>query len=128
VELFTCKKNGLQGVFDHKGNQILPLDYQSIKVYGWHNIIQQNGKFGLFDKYKRKITIPCEYDEIDDKSPSGSILICKKNEKKGAFIRDKEFIPCIYDEIIEEHSNRQYRYVAKKGNQTTIFTYPLDCE
>jgi len=75
-------KNGKQGVFNYKGEVVVPCEYNHVipiipnvrffKVY-------KDGKCGIFN-YNGEIVVPCEYDAINSK---GNFFEVRKDGKYG---------------------------------------------
>lgn len=88
------------GVIDLKGNKVLPLAYQAIRVYDFKEqvyfSVQKGEKWGMVD-LQNQVKIPIEYDQL---SGYGAYRIVKKNGKKGlSDLEGKLTLPVMYDDI-----------------------------
>lgn len=69
------EKNGLVSIYQAQATTVLPVDYASIvrvsSVCARIDhlfVVEQNGKFGLYDVQKKAWSIPIQYDAIDSHS------------------------------------------------------------
>lgn len=67
--VFIVDKNGLRGIYNLEGKQILPCIFESIFLFdGKHSkrylIVKCKGKYGLFDIINEKISIECGAQNI----------------------------------------------------------------
>lgn len=63
-EHIIVKENGLESLFTHKGENILPIKCKWVDVHGEYAIVENElGKYGCFSLDGKNI-VPCEYDKI----------------------------------------------------------------
>lgn len=79
----VAKKDGKWGVWNNKGEAVIPAEYDGIDmVYGSY-IVQRGGKYGLVDS-KGKEVVPMEYvaiiNDFDGEITSGDILLAAKED------------------------------------------------
>lgn len=97
------------GLIDPKGNEIMPLKYDSIDFIDDELLkVKMDNKIGVYD-IKGQELIPTEYDDIRDFTDDGNYTLAKKNEKeyvidrKGDIVKElKNNIYCsiLYDYIL----------------------------
>ncbi|MEO1419276.1 MAG: WG repeat-containing protein, partial [Bacteroidota bacterium] len=88
------------GVIDLKGQEVLPLVYQSIQISSFKKqvyfSVQKGDKWGMVD-LQNQVKIPIEYDQL---SGYGAYRIVKKNGKKGlSDLEGKLTLSVMYDDI-----------------------------
>jgi hypothetical protein len=82
----TVEKNGRKGLLNHRGNTILELEYDQIRLR-WGNsraTVKKGNKEGVYFLNKTGRNIPVEYDDIDDTYPKG-YFAGKKNDRYSLF-------------------------------------------
>ena len=94
---FYLKRNGKWGVADYRGKELVPCDYDKIRLSGQYNvqIVVKDGKYDLrIDGRDCHLS----YDEI---APvRGGVFRVKKDGKYGCIDMNlNELSPCIYDGI-----------------------------
>ena len=94
---FYLKRNGKWGVVDYRGKELVPCDYDKIRLSGQYNvqIVVKEGKYDLrIDGRDCHLS----YDEI---APvRGGVFRVKKDGKYGCIDMDlNELSPCIYDGV-----------------------------
>ena len=115
------KKNGKWGTWDFNGNQILPFEYEAIRLTRYHNdilkglfYVKKNGKLGTVDN-NNKIVIPIEYEDIsrlNEHTPGAHYVV--KDKKTGIVsFKGKIIIPILYDSIYYYSTKKLIK--AKKG-------------
>lgn len=123
--MITVVKHGKKGVFNHKGQLILPTEFDEIQHPFMHSTsinVCKNGKWGVFDKLGKEICEP-RYDKIDDYGfACGRLAVCRNN--KWGFINRKgrEVIECIYDEVFQFFEENHCE-VKLNGEKITIDIY-----
>ncbi|MCU0437134.1 MAG: WG repeat-containing protein, partial [Raineya sp.] len=111
---FCVLKDNKMGLIDTSGNIIIPIEYEQVKKYtSTKYIIEQNGKFGLFDLEMQKKILDVKYKKIEDKRmveniyflPSGDFCLVDIGEKKMIYdIKKSRFLPNI-ENCFEEYLN-----------------------
>ena len=77
---FICELDGKYGVFDEKGNEIIPIRYSTIIQKSDYFICEKNSKWGIIGQ-KGEIKIPFEYQSI--KYTEDNFFKTKKNNRLG---------------------------------------------
>ena len=91
------KLNKKYGVIDNKGDEIIPLIYDSIEYFPDGMLkVKENHKYGILAKNGGKL-ISCSYDEMI-KLPN-SVYKLTLNNKLGFFFLSAKLIDCLYDEL-----------------------------
>jgi hypothetical protein len=97
------KKKGLVGVMNLQGDTILPFDYTKIMDEpGQYFVTDRAGKKGIFDFFAAEI-LPVEYDDMEDLTYTGQLVILRKGGKYGLYKGLKIVTPLVYDNL-----QRQY--------------------
>lgn len=121
-EYIMLQKNKKWGVWDFKGNQILPFEYDAIRLTRYKNhkekgafYVKKNGKIGTVN-HRNKTIIPLIYDDIsrlNEHNPEVHYVVL--NGKTGiSTFGGKIIIPIQYDSL---YCYRNHDYIkAKKNN------------
>ena len=123
--MITVLKHGKKGVYNHKGQLILPAEFDEIQHPFMHSTsinVCKKGKWGVFDKSGKEICEP-RYDKIDDYGfACGRLAVCRNN--KWGFINKKgvEVIECKYDEVFQFFEENHCE-VKIDGERITIDNY-----
>jgi protein TonB len=134
------QKNGLYGVCDFQGKELVPLRYHqlentmlptaacafNVRLNQQHGVISRNGKE----------TIPPIYDRIREEYQAPySLILVAKNGLSGVFnTSGKELIPCVYEELdriwnrtprlaFRGKRNNTYGILGINGEVTIPFTF-----
>ena len=59
----TAQSNDLYGIFDTKGNQIAPVEYEKIKMQNGYVVAMKDGCCAMFDK-EMNLILPFDYSDI----------------------------------------------------------------
>ncbi len=117
--MITLSKNKKKGVYNHKGEQIVPFEYDDIQHPSMtDNTINvcKNGKWGVLNKKGEEICPP-RYDKIDSYGfACGRLAVCR-NGKWGFLNRKgREVIECIYDKVYQffEENHCEVKFEGKK--------------
>ena len=102
--VITVTKNGKKGLYNHKGELVIPIKYDDIarpsdksQTYS----VCMAGKWGVVNK-NEEIIIPIEYDGLNQISSGYMYSVCLAG-KRGVINKKGEIItPLIYDEIDKE--------------------------
>ncbi|RZL45740.1 MAG: hypothetical protein EOP00_16845 [Pedobacter sp.] len=116
------QKNNLWGTWDIEMNQILPFEYEAIRLTRYKNekergmfFVKKNGKLGTVDK-KNKVVIPLVYDDIsrlNEHNPGVHYVV--RNGKTGiSSFKGEIIIPVEYDSLY--YFRNQDLIKAKKNN------------
>ena len=116
------QKDGKWGVCNLKAKQILPFEYEAIRLtrYRINNLkgafyVKKNGKLGTVD-IKNRIIIPIEYNDIsrlNEHNPGAHYVV--QNGKTGIIsFKGKIIIPIEYDSLY--YYNKKNLIKAKKAN------------
>lgn len=85
---YVVQANGVQGLVNQLGQEIIPLQYDYLAVAGENAIIaSQNGRVGVLDALGNSL-MPFEYEDIDQYSSSGTAVV-KQNGKWGVLRNGK---------------------------------------
>lgn len=99
--MITVTKNGKKGLYNHKGELVLPIKYDDIaqpSAKSQTYAVCIAGKWGVVNK-KEEIIIPIEYDGVSHISSGCMYSVCKAG-KWGIINKNGENItPFIYDKI-----------------------------
>lgn len=120
---------GKWGIYDKKGNVIVPLKYDLVRPYSeGFFCVSLNGKFGFIDK-KGKEVIPIEFDDAWSFSEG---LAEVKFDGKWGFVdqKGKEIIQLKYDGVISFSEglgkvwlNGKFGFVDNKGREVIPLKY-----
>lgn len=99
--MISVTKNGKKGLYNHKGELVIPIKYDDIahpsdksQTYS----VCSAGKWGVINK-KGKIIIPIEYDGVSQISSGYMYSVCKAGEWAIINKKGENITPFIYDEI-----------------------------
>ena len=112
------QKNGLYGIIDIKGNEVVPPIYKSIgKIENGYAVISnQKYKKGLID-YDGNLVIPCQYERLK-RIKKDRWEFSSKYGKYGIIdSKNKIIIPDEYDEI----EDKTYLFKVRKGEYYGIY-------
>lgn len=116
TNLIAVKLNDKWGIYDRKGEVVLPIEYDVITNY-FDGIcyIQKDGKYGFFNPETiEKIILP-KYDSISY-FKSSLFSIVKLNNKLGLIDKKgNEIIPLQFEEIVA--CEIEYHFLALQNNQ-----------
>lgn len=99
--MISVTKNGKKGLYNHKGELVIPIKYDDIahpsdksQTYS----VCSAGKWGVINK-KGEIIIPIEYDGVSQISSGYMYSVCKAGEWAIINKKGENITPFIYDEI-----------------------------
>ena len=97
-KVVAIKKDGLYGLVDFNGKEIVPLQYDRVFSFSEERAIVKKGEFhGVIDKTGKEI-VPPKYDDIFNFREGKAIV--KKGGLYGVIDKTgKEIIPCKYNNI-----------------------------
>ncbi len=127
-KLVKANKNGKQGVFNSKGEVIVPIIYDDVTVWGDYITVKKNGKQGLLNSkgvmiapigmYSGYFISNCDWDErqqyIEVKS-NGKKGVLNENGKVFIPIGKYEYFNVLNKDIAIVKSNRKTGIVNKNG-------------
>lgn len=127
--LVRVKKNGMYGIIDAYGREIVPCQYQELHaIYINGNAsdylaCQKNDKYGII-KMDNSIIVSFIYDYITTTLLDNDIIMCCKNGKWGAIngYTGKNVIPFVYDDY-EGCFETNLLTVCKEGKHGCINTH-----
>ena len=118
-------KNGKWGFINKKGEEIVPLKYDSASVLEYDKIrslVKIGEKCGLMDTNGKEV-IPVKYDEFDEGGGryDPNHIAARIGEKWGIVDKTgKEFIPIEYDD--PPYITEEYVFVKKNGKRSVLDT------
>ncbi|HEY5824864.1 MAG TPA: WG repeat-containing protein, partial [Cyclobacteriaceae bacterium] len=75
--VILVSKNGLEGLLDHKGNTVLPLEYTKAEPHKNYVRLVKGEKLGIYFFDPALKAIPIEYDRIKEEFPTGYLIANK---------------------------------------------------
>lgn len=106
-------KNGIYGVMTWTGDTILPFNFIKLQEKRFlYFVTDRNGKMGVFDNAGFP-QLPVEYDDMEDISFSGQLVILRKGGKFGLFINEHIAVPVMYD-------NLQHQFLDEAGSMFLV--------
>ena len=115
------EKNGLYGLIDFSGKEVLPAEYTDIyALVGISKtiIVEKDGFKGALNSTLGSLVIECSYDEINSLSlnTSDNGYIVKKDDKFGVLsATGKEILACNYKSIKNVTNNNMYVVEDEEG-------------
>ncbi len=111
--LFVFSMDQKRGLCNFEGKQLLPLEYNEIRIYPEYIKFRKGEKYGLSDTNGR-IILEAKYDNIE--TPYGSrMAFFSNNGKLGAVSwSGNQIVPAAYDEL---YDNRNWIFGRKDGKQ-----------
>ena len=124
----TVCKNGMYGLIDSSGNEVVPCVYGMAHMAGGYVSIKIDGKWGLLDKSGSQV-FPCIYEEPVIVQQKHAII--KQNGKYGCTTLDRNVtIPCEYnriyflsDEVLAVKKWDKYDFMTVSGKTITSCKY-----
>ncbi len=123
------EKNGMQGIVDSTGREIIPFKYKDVfQIENEHRPVRFivttiDGLDGVIDQNNTNIVQPL-YDVIYGLRPANDCLICKRGEKYGTVnvYTGKIVIPLEYErlELMHDYKCRDRLYAIKNGKKGVI--------
>ena len=90
----VVEKFGLKGVINAEGKEILPIEYNTVKIAGDKFIVSKNGLSGIVNK--NEVVVPMEYDKIY--MPNDGLFRFRKDRKYGYLDQSGKVVsPRLYD-------------------------------
>ena len=128
--ILRFEKNGLYGLIDFSGKEIVPAEYDNIYALDGIQksiVVEKEGIKGIVNSSLGTIVVNCEYNDIFslniDNADNGYIV--KKDEKYGILSgTGKEILGCNYLEI--KHVTGNNMYVVKDENNLKIIDNNLN--
>ncbi len=99
--MIIVTKNGKKGLYNHKGELVIPIKYDDIAQPSDKSqtyFVCSAGKWGVINK-KEEIIIPIEYDGISPISLGYMYSVCKSGKWGIINKKGENITPFIYDEI-----------------------------
>jgi len=104
----SIKENGLYGMIDHTGREIIPIRYDSLRDWNGLNIAEENGSFTILDREGHP-ALPCQFHELEY---CGAGLIVKENVGYRLIDHRCNMDPHLYSEIrYLGYADPCYRYL-----------------
>ncbi|WP_027001626.1 WG repeat-containing protein [Hugenholtzia roseola] len=116
-----AKKNGKFGTIDTHENQIIPFEYQAIRMDKRNDtlsFVQKNGKWGLINQFNRSILAP-EYEQLRYLQVEGNALIEAVLHRKKITILDENLnlLVCLEAEQAGEVAEGKVPYAILKDQK-----------
>lgn len=130
-ELFCAKLDEKWGIIDKNNHEIIPFKYEYISKFAEGTAIAiLDGKYGIINA-KGEELISHKYDEVwMDVDFTDNFIGVKLNNKWGVINKERELVPCIYDdvnyiseEIVSVTKDGKEGLIDKNGRTLTAFKY-----
>lgn len=110
--VLRTEKDGLFGLIDLKGNELLKCEYQSIKpMNGIKNsiIVEKDDKFGVVDGYGTEVVavVYKEVKPLTDQYEKGYIVVDEQG-REGIVLGKQKILECKYESIANITGNDMY--------------------
>ena len=117
-------KNGKWGFINKKGEEIVPLKYDSASALEYDKIlslVKIGEKWGLMDTNGKEV-VPVKYDEFDEYGWYDPNYIAARIDEKWGILdkTGKEFISIEYDD--PPYMRKEYVFVQKNGKRSVLDT------
>jgi hypothetical protein len=64
IKQLIVKKNGRFGLLNHRGEVVVPLEYDELFANNGYYMVRKEGKYGLFDR-QGKLILPAEFEGVE---------------------------------------------------------------
>lgn len=118
---FVYGKDGTYGMLNRKGEKLLPMEYDEIRINRYTIELKKDGKYGLCDSLGKRV-LDTKYDNIDAQHDSPVILFYKDGKHGAADWTGREIVPAEYDRM---NIQRKWIYANRNG-KSSGFTYNGD--
>ena len=134
--MITVTKNDKKGLYNHRGELVIPIKYDDIvhpsdksKAYS----VCKAGKWGVVNK-NDEIIIPIEYDGLTQISSGYMYSVCKAGKWGVINKKGEQVTPLIYDEIDKDGfgftcgrlsvcKNGKWGFINRKGHEVIKCIY-----
>jgi WG containing repeat len=117
----TVVKNQKKGLVDIAGTPIIPIQFDAINLYLYHQksiiLVTKSNKMGAYIKSKN--IIPVDFDQVQIE---GEFFLVKKNGLFGLYdLTGKNIVPIQFDEVSLAYFYSYQVFKVKKGNKFGLF-------
>lgn len=114
---FLVQKNGKTGVLDCRFREVVPFIFDNISLYRGPDwlLVQEDGKYGIYDLKKKRLMLPPVFDEIQLYDFSAGFFAVRQGKYWGKYdLHGRELLPVIFERDFFYFNNEAFKLVKSR--------------